>query len=242
MECPADIPHPGEDDRIVILSGAGISAESGLPTFRGPDGLWEGHRVAEVATPQAWRRDPALVRRFYNLRRQALGTVAPNAAHLAIAEMQRRWVTDIITQNVDDLHERAGAENVLHLHGRLTEARSATDPREVVNIGYRDLTEDDRCSAGRALRPNIVWFGEPVTLFEEAARIASEADWLLIVGTSLLVYPAAALVHETPAGCRIVLIDPNPPAAVFAQPGRVWVLPATATVGVPGLLSHWAAM
>lgn len=238
----ADIPRPETGERIVILTGAGVSAGSGLPTFRGPDGLWEGNRVEEVATPEAWARDPVLVRRFYNLRRRALAKVTPNPAHLAIAQVQRNLGARLVTQNVDDLHERAGSPQVLHLHGILTEARCDCGPASVTGIGYRDLTKEDRCPRGHSLRPNVVWFGEPVPLFTQACEWAAEADWLLIVGTSLLVYPAAALLHHASPSCRIVLIDPAPPPSVVPQPGHVWVLPIPADCGVPSLLRHWSPL
>lgn len=239
---PANLPRPIDDERIVVLTGAGVSAESGLPTFRGPDGLWEGHRAQEVATPEAWARDPALVRRFYNLRRRALGGVRPNPAHHAIADIQRRWGARLVTQNVDDLHERAGSTNVLHLHGRLTRARCGcgVGEPEKADIGYRELTDEDRCSHGRPLRPDIVWFGEPVPLFEDACAMAAQADWLLVVGTSLTVYPAAALVHEAPPRCRTVLVDTHPPVSIAPQADRVWIIAASAAFGVPRLLRHWS--
>ncbi|MCC5808066.1 MAG: NAD-dependent deacylase [Opitutales bacterium] len=234
-----DVPRPGTGEKIVLLTGAGVSAESGLPTFRGPDGLWEGYRVEEVATPEAWVRDPALVRRFYNLRRRAIANAAPNPAHRAVARIQRDLGARLVTQNVDDLHERAGSPHVLHLHGLLTEARCECGPASISAIGYRDLTEEDRCTRGHFLRPNVVWFGEPVPLYAKACEWAAEADWMIVVGTSLTVYPAAALVHEAPSGCRIVLIDPFPSPSIAAQRGRIWVLPAAASVGLSALVRHW---
>ncbi len=236
---PLDIPRPETGQRIVILTGAGVSVGSGLTTFRGPDGLWEGHRVEDVATPEAWARNPEMVRRFYNLRRRALAGAVPSPAHRAIAQIQHGFGARLVTQNVDDLHERAGSPEVLHLHGMLTQVCCLCGAVSVTDIGYRDLTDKDRCPRGHSLRPNVVWFGEPVPLFEQACEWASEADWLIVVGTSLLVYPAAALVYETPPACRTILIDPAPPPGVAPQKGRAWVVPASADLGVPALLHQW---
>lgn len=196
---------------IVVLSGAGMSAESGLRTFRDNDGLWENHRVEEVATPEAWRRDRALVLRFYNERRRALLDAEPNAGHRIIAGWEKDHLVTVITQNVDDLHERAGSTRVIHLHGELRKARSTLDPSLVYPIEGWELKEDDKCAKGAQLRPHIVWFGEDVPLMEAAADIAAKADVLVVVGTSLQVYPAASLAFRAPPGARRILIDPRPP-------------------------------
>lgn len=195
--------------RIVVLSGAGMSAESGISTFRDAGGLWEGHDVMEVASPEGFARNPALVQDFYNQRRRQLHEVEPNAGHCALAELERFFEVDIITQNVDDLHERAGSSRVMHLHGELRKVRSM-GPQETVFSWHDDLTLEDRCPQGFALRPHIVWFGEEVPLLEPAARITSQADILIIVGTSMQVYPAAGLVHYKQLGKPLYFVDPNP--------------------------------
>lgn len=217
--------------RLVVLTGAGISAESGLRTFRDSDGLWEEHRIEEVATPEAWQRDPETVLRFYNLRRKQLGEVSPNAAHHVLAELQKDWEVDVVTQNVDDLHERAGSEKVLHLHGELRKVRSTGDPSEIHDIGYSELRIGDQCSSGFQLRPHIVWFGEAVPLIEVAHEITTQADHLLIVGTSLNVYPAAGLMHAAPINCNITLIDPAPEMIQYRS-DRITVINEKATIGM----------
>ena len=189
-----------------------MSAESGLRTFRDNDGLWEDHRVEDVATPEAWRRDRALVLRFYNERRKALLSAEPNDGHRAIAGWEKHHHVTVITQNVDDLHERAGSTRVIHLHGELMKARSTVDPLLVYPMQAWELKEGDRCEKGSQLRPHIVWFGEDVPLMPLAASIAEAADILVVVGTSLQVYPAANLAFCAQAGARRILIDPQPPA------------------------------
>jgi NAD-dependent protein deacetylases, SIR2 family len=184
--------------RVVVLSGAGISAESGLQTFRGADGLWEGHRVEDVATPEAWAADPGLVLEFYNKRRRAVREAEPNVAHRALVDLERAYDVRIVTQNVDDLHERAGSSQVLHLHGEVLKARSTRNPRLVWHLGERDIKLGDVCELGSQLRPHIVWFGEMVPAMDDAVELVAEADVLLVVGTSLQVYPAAGLVFEAP--------------------------------------------
>lgn len=198
---------------IVVTSGAGMSAESGLKTFRDHDGLWENFRIEEVATPEAWRSDRALVLRFYNERRKALLQAQPNDGHKIIAEWEKDFRVSVITQNVDDLHERAGSSSVLHLHGELTKARSTADPDLVYPVAGWELKEGDRCEKGSQLRPHIVWFGEAVPLMAEAEEIVASADILVIVGTSLQVYPAAGLAWCAPKRARRFLIDPRPPTA-----------------------------
>ena len=197
---------------IVVLTGAGISAESGLATFRDNDGLWEKHNVHDVATPEAFQRDPALVLRFYNERRRQLANTQPNRAHRLLAELEALYRITIVTQNVDDLHERGGSTQVLHLHGELTKARSSNNPQAIHNIGYRDISLGERSGDGSQLRPHIVWFGEEVPMMDAAVDIVRSADDLLIVGTSLQVYPAASLVGEVERDVPITVIDPANPA------------------------------
>lgn len=195
--------------RVVVFTGAGISAESGLKTFRASDGLWEQHRVEDVATPEAFRRNPELVLRFYNQRRQQVLNAAPNAAHLAIASMEEHHHVDVVTQNIDDLHERAGSTRVLHLHGEIKKARSTADAGIVVQLNGPSLDLGDRCPLGSQLRPHIVWFGEPVPMMEPALELALRCDLLMVVGTSLNVYPAANLLHYAPKKARVYLVDPG---------------------------------
>jgi NAD-dependent deacetylase len=218
---------------LVVLTGAGISAESGIRTFRDANGLWENHRVEDVASPEGFARDPALVLEFYNQRRRQAREVQPNAAHLALAgfEEEPGWRVSIITQNVDDLHERAGSSSVIHLHGMLRQMRS-TGTEQVFDCPG-DLSLGDLCPAGYQLRPHIVWFGEMVPMIEEAAELTATADALLIVGTSLQVYPAAGLLHYAPATSPVFVIDPSQPDA-----GRrgVRYLPEAASTGVPKVL------
>ena len=202
-------------EHIVVLTGAGISAESGLSTFRDNGGLWEEYSVYDVATPEAFERDPELVLRFYNMRRRQLKDAQPNDAHRLLAELEDRYRVTVVTQNVDDLHERGGSNHVLHLHGELTKARSVVYPEPIYDIGYRELHIGDLCDRGTQLRPHVVWFGEEVPMLAAAADVVSTADRLLIVGTSLQVYPAAGLVHEVHPGVPITVIDPGEPASVF---------------------------
>lgn len=197
--------------KLVVLTGAGISAESGLKTFRDSGGLWEGYRVQDVATPEAWHRDRALVLQFYNERRRAAREAQPNAAHLIVADLQSHFDVAVITQNVDDLHERAGSRHVVHLHGSLFEARSTLDPRLIYPISGTELNVGDKCEKGSQLRPNIVWFGEPVPRMEEAAQYASIADFFLVVGTSLVVYPAAGLIDYVRDETPKYIVDPQKP-------------------------------
>jgi NAD-dependent deacetylase len=199
---------------VVVLTGAGISAESGLKTFRGADGLWEGHRVEDVACPEAWDRDPGRVLRFYNERRQAVRAAQPNAAHKALVDLEQGYEVRIVTQNVDDLHERAGSRDVLHLHGEIMLARSTVNPGFVTHLGDSDIALGDRCPEGGQLRPHIVWFGEEVPAMEEAAEIVSRADIFLCVGTSLQVYPANSLIFATRRGARRIIINPDVPDLV----------------------------
>jgi NAD-dependent deacetylase len=217
--------------RVVVISGAGISAESGLKTFRGAEGLWRGYRPEEVACPEAWRRNPGLVLAFYNERRKAVREAQPNAAHLALVELERAYDVRIVTQNVDDLHEQAGSTRVLHLHGEIRKARSTLDPTLVTHLGDGDIHLGDRCSQGSQLRPHIVWFGESVPTMEEAAELVSEADVVIVVGTSLVVYPAASLVFEARKDARRIVVNPEIPEAVAGAGFEAVAKPAT--VGVP---------
>ncbi|PSF06058.1 NAD-dependent protein deacylase [Marinobacter fuscus] len=222
-------------EHIVVLTGAGISAESGLSTFRDNDGLWEQHSVYDVATPEAFQRNRDLVLRFYNERRRQLQSVQPNPAHRLLAELELRYQVTVVTQNVDDLHERGGSSNVLHLHGELTKARSSVDPGLVYDIGYRDINPGDTCDHGEQLRPHIVWFGEEVPMLEAAADVVRTADQLLIVGTSLQVYPAAGLVYEVGIDVPITVIDPGEPASV----SRARVIRKGASEGVQEWVSRF---
>ncbi len=195
--------------RIVVLTGAGISAESGISTFRDSGGLWEKYDIMEVATPEAWHRNQALVMEFYNQRRKQLYEVQPNDGHYALVELEKHFDVQIITQNVDDLHERAGSTNVMHLHGELKKVRSSADEDLVYTLDGWELKAGDLCEKGSQLRPHIVWFGEPVPMIPAAAELSSSADIYVIIGTSLNVYPAAGLVDYVRPGTPIYLIDPS---------------------------------
>jgi NAD-dependent deacetylase len=195
--------------RIVVLSGAGISQESGIKTFRDADGLWNNYRIEEVASPVAWARDPQLVLDFYNLRRKQLYEVAPNEAHFTLARIENEYEVRIITQNVDDLHEQAGSTKVLHLHGELKKVRSTVDENLVYTLPGWELKLGDHCEKGSQLRPHIVWFGEPVPEITTAVSLVKTADIFLVIGTSLKVYPAAGLLQYVPHGVPKYLIDPQ---------------------------------
>ena len=197
---------------LVILSGAGMSQESGIRTFRDMDGLWEEFDVMEVATPEAWQRNPELVMKFYNDRRRQLYDCSPNAGHTGLAELEKYYDVDIITQNIDDLHERAGSTKILHLHGELKKARSSVDDSLIYDINGWELKFGDFCEKGSQLRPHIVWFGEAVPALEDAILIIEKADILVIIGTSLNVYPAAGLINYTKKDIPIYLIDPECPS------------------------------
>jgi NAD-dependent deacetylase len=193
--------------RLVVLSGAGVSADSGIKTFRDADGLWENYRVEDICTPEALQRNPALVLDFYNQRRRQLKEVQPNAGHLAVAELEQHFDVNVITQNVDNLHERAGSSRVLHLHGELTKVRSMTDS-SYIREADGDVVVGDLCPRGGQLRPHIVFFGESVPMLEPAALIVAQADILIIAGTSMVVYPAASLYQYAPKDCKIFVINP----------------------------------
>ncbi|WP_238857823.1 SIR2 family NAD-dependent protein deacylase [Poritiphilus flavus] len=221
--------------RIVVLTGAGMSADSGLRTFRDADGLWEGHDVMEVASPHGFARNPELVLDFYNQRRKQLLEASPNAGHQALAKLEQYHSVSIITQNVDDLHERAGSKDVLHLHGELFKVRSTRGPE--VMEWRKDLLLGDLCSDGFQLRPDIVWFGEEVPLLPKAAEITNSADILLIIGTSMQVYPAASLVHYAPPGIPIFFMDPKPNMS-SSNFSNLEIIPERAAVGVPTLVER----
>ncbi len=197
--------------KLVVLSGAGMSQESGLRTFRDMGGLWEEYRVEDVATPEAWTRNPDLVMRFYNERRKQLYECSPNAGHTGLVDLEKDFDVHIITQNVDDLHERAGSKNVIHLHGELKKARSSVDPSLVYDIDGWELKFGQKCAKGSQLRPHIVWFGEAVPAMEEAVPVVAKADILVVIGTSLNVYPAAGLVNYVEPGTPIFVVDPERP-------------------------------
>lgn len=197
--------------RLVALTGAGISAESGIPTFRDSGGLWEGHRVEDVATPGGWERNPGLVLDFYNQRRKRAHEVEPNRGHIVFKELEHYFDVTIVTQNVDNLHERAGSSKVIHLHGSLFESRSTKDELLVYPIEGWELKLGDLCEKGSQLRPNIVWFGEMVPMMEVAAEFASEADVFIVAGTSMVVYPAAGLIGYVRREVPKYIVDPNKP-------------------------------
>lgn len=197
--------------KIAVLTGAGVSQESGIKTFRDGDGLWENYPVEDVASIEGWYRDRALVLKFYNERRHQIEKAQPNKAHLLIAELEKNYDVTVVTQNIDDLHERAGSTKVIHLHGEVTKARGENDDYEkAFDIGYRDLKIGDKTKGGSQLRPHIVWFGEQVPRLYDGEAAVSEADILLVVGTSLVVYPAAGLVNYIKYGNPLYLIDPKP--------------------------------
>jgi len=216
--------------RLVILTGAGMSSESGIRTFRDSDGLWEEYDVREVATPMAWIKNRDLVLRFYNERRQQLAKADPNPGHYGVAALEKYFDVSIITQNIDNLHERAGSSNVLHLHGELTKARSCADPGLIYDIGYKDILNGDQCEKGSQLRPHIVWFGESVPMMDEAVRITSTADIFAVIGSSLVVYPAAGLISFAPEDASLWLIDPNDVYAPVSR--KVEIIKEKASTGI----------
>jgi len=217
---------------IVVLTGAGISAESGLKTFRDSDGLWEGYNIEDVATPQAWRRNPELVQDFYNIRRKAVLEAVPNAAHFALARLEDKYKVTIITQNIDDLHERAGSSNVMHLHGIITRSQSSLNPNLTYPIKGWELKMGERCALGSQLRAHVVWFGENVPMIEPAARLCAHADIFILVGTSLAVYPAAGLVDYVPEETPKYVIDPKIPEVTIQNVIRVEEKASTGVISV----------
>jgi len=224
--------------RLVVLSGAGMSAESGIATFRGADGLWEGHRVEEVASPEGFAANPELVLEFYNQRRRQVVSATPNEGHLALARLETLFDVHIVTQNVDDLHERAGSTEVLHLHGEIRKARSTRDPRLVVDLPGTELALGGLGPDGAQLRPHIVWFGESVPMIDPAMDLVTSADLVVVVGTSLQVYPAAGLVGYAPPHAPIHVVDPNTP---LEGGGRVEIHPCGAVEGLTRLEARWRA-
>ncbi len=215
--------------RLVVLTGAGISAESGIRTFRDSNGLWEEYDVMEVASIQGWYKNPELILRFYNERRRQMFSCEPNKGHKLLADLENTFDVRIVTQNIDNLHERAGSTKVLHLHGELTKSRSSSDPSLAYEIGNKEIKIGEKCEKGSQLRPFIVWFGEEVPALEEAIQLVEKAEILCIIGTSLNVYPAAGLLHYAPEDCPIYLIDPNPPSGL---PKRIKVIAKGAGEGV----------
>jgi NAD-dependent deacetylase len=216
---------------IVVFTGAGISAESGLDTFRDSGGIWEQYKIEDVATPEAFERNPKLVLDFYNLRRKQLLQSKPNAAHISLNELRNKYYLKIITQNIDDLHERSGSENVLHLHGKLLEAKSPLD-EEIYPINGTELNIGDLCKNGSQLRPNVVWFGEAVPEITAAINITKNADIFIVIGTSLNVYPAASLLQYAENAERIILIDPKAESI-----NGVEIIAEKATIAVPKLVT-----
>ena len=219
--------------KIVVLSGAGISAESGIPTFRASDGLWENHRIEDVATPEAWERNPVLVQNFYNQRRKQALSVQPNAGHLALVKLEEKYDVTIITQNVDNLHEKAGSSRVIHLHGELAKSRSCVDETLIYDIEGWEIKAGDYCEKGSQLRPHIVWFGEAVPMMDIAASVTQEADIFIVVGTSLNVYPAAGLVFAVHKSVPIYVVDPYSPE--IQKRANITFIAEPATIGLTQL-------
>lgn len=224
------------DKHIVVLTGAGISADSGLATFRDAGGLWEGFDINDVASVEGWYRDREKVLEFYNVRRKQAADAQPNAAHLAVANLEKDYDVTVVTQNVDDLHERAGSTDVIHLHGKLREARSEKDPSMIVDIGDQPISIGDRAGDGTQLRPNVVWFGEPVPMIPKAADVVAGADLLCVVGTSLAVYPAAGLIDYARPGIEKFLVDPGMPELLSYDEWEH--LKENAATGVPKLTEN----
>lgn len=225
--------------KIVVFSGAGMSAESGIQTFRDSNGLWENYNIEEVATPQAWMRNPDLVTEFYNARRKNVMEANPNAAHIAIAELEKVAEVSVITQNIDDLHERAGSTNVLHLHGNIRFSKSSGPNQEQVHypIDGWELTAQDKCPDGYRLRPHVVWFGEAVPAYEAAAQLLFGAEVLIVIGTSLQVYPAAGLIHYAENARERYIIDPK--AEELEVPGNFERISRGASEGIQALVSRY---
>ena len=220
--------------KLVVLTGAGISAESGIRTFRDMGGLWEEYDVMEVASPEGWAKNPQLVLQFYNERRRQLKNAKPNLGHIALAEAEQHFIVNIITQNVDDLHERAGSSCVLHLHGELKKARSSANSSNIVDIGYGDINWGDTCEKGFQLRPHIVWFGEDVPAMADAIKLVQGAEIFAVIGTSLNVYPAAGLINYVPKCCPVYLVDPN---NVNISQHNITFIKEKASTGVPQMLN-----
>jgi len=222
--------------KIVVLTGAGMSAESGLKTFRDSDGLWENHNVYDVATPEAWERDPEMVLKFYNERRKQVRDAKPNKAHVALGKLEEKYDVHIITQNIDNLHERAGSTQVIHLHGEINKGRSTVDPSLIYNLDHWEMKLGDLCEKGSQLRPHIVWFGESVPMIEKAIPIVEMADRLIVIGTSLAVYPAAGLLNYATPSSQKYYIDPKGFEGDNHYP--FIIIKETAGVGVPRLVDQ----
>ena len=221
---------------LVVFSGAGMSAESGLKTFRDSDGLWENHNVYDVATPEAWERDPEMVLKFYNDRRKQVRVAEPNKAHVALGKLEQKYNVSIITQNIDDLHERAGSTHVIHLHGEVNKARSSVDSSLVYELDHWEMKMGDTCEKGFQLRPHIVWFGEAVPMIEKAIPIVEMADVVMVIGTSLSVYPAAGLLNYATSSSQKYYIDPKGYEGDNHYP--IEMIKETAGVGVPRLVDQ----
>ncbi len=217
--------------RIVVFSGAGISAESGLKTFRGNDGLWENYKITDVATPEAWKKNPKMVLDFYNLRRKQVIAASPNKSHLALVALENKYEVIIITQNIDDLHERAGSKNILHLHGELLKSRSIINENEKYLIEGFELNFGEKCKNNHQLRPDVVWFGEAVPNMLKAIEICEKADILIIIGTSLNVYPAANIIDHVPNSCEKYLVDPSD--IITSGIKNLTVIKEKASIGIP---------
>ena len=220
--------------KIVVLTGAGISAESGIPTFRDAGGLWEGYRVEDVASPEGWRKARDLVLDFYNQRRKGIRNAQPNPGHTSLAELEKKFEVVVITQNIDDLHERGGSSNVMHLHGEIFKARSSVDETLIYDLGDKDIQLGDKCARGSQLRPHIVWFGEAVPMIEQAVLEVMEADIVMIIGTSMVVYPAAGLIQYAKEDIPIYFIDPNIPDGLHYK--NLVAIPKKASEGVPEIV------
>ncbi len=222
--------------KLVVFTGAGISAESGIRTFRDSDGLWEEYNIYEVATPEAWNKNRELVLEFYNKRRKQVLNAKPNAAHKALVDLEKKFDVWIITQNIDDLHERAGSKNVIHLHGEINKSRSTVDETLIYTIKGEELLSGEKCERGSQLRPHIVWFGEQVPMMDVAYEIASSADLFIVVGTSLVVYPAAGVIDYVPDNAPKYLIDPNEIKVNGIT--NLTIIKEKASVGVPSLVAE----
>lgn len=227
--------------KIVVLSGAGISAESGIRTFRDTNGLWKDHSIEDVATPEGWQRNQDLVLQFYNERRKQAFAVQPNAGHRALADLEQYYDVTVVTQNVDNLHEKAGSTHVIHLHGELSKVRSSADESLIYELDETqwEVKKGDVCEKGSQLRPHIVWFGEAVPMLDVAAEETAEADIFIVVGTSLQVYPAAGLIYAVPKGNPIYIVDPNIPDVAKRQ--NLTLIPETATAGLTRLAQQLIA-
>jgi NAD-dependent deacetylase len=223
--------------KLVVLTGAGVSAESGISTFRDKGGLWEGHDIMEVASPIGWSKNKELVLDFYNQRRRQLKDVQPNDAHFNIKKLEEKYDVTVITQNVDNLHERAGSKNIVHLHGELTKAKSTVPPYMVYEIGYEDIKLGDLCEKGAQLRPHVVWFGEPVPEIENSSEICAGADIFVVVGSSLVVYPAAGLIQYVPESVPKYIIDPVKPE-IYSYYQNLTFIEEKATTGTEKLLKE----